>query len=338
MTVTLKDVARHAGVSPITVSRVFSGTHPVAESTRHKIVAAADALGYVPHLMARALVSQHNPMIGIVVIDLANPFFTPVIDAVQEVAHQAGYLTVINQSKFQPTLEAASLDQFRQMRLAGVLPVSVSPDLDHLQCLRATGVAVVSLARRWEAGDYVAVDHFAGGYLAGQHLCRLGHRKLACVANNHAISASQEKLAGFRAALHEYGVTLTSEQILWSSAVQVEEGVRCADAMLAQADQPTAVFVTADHQAVGFLHRLRQRGVRIPEDIAIVGHDDISYAEFLEVPLTTVALPKYELGRQAAQILLSRIQRGQGEHPAFQQILLEPQLIVRASCGGSPVQ
>ena len=291
MTATLKDVARKAGVSPITVSRVYSGTHPVAEATRHKIIVAADELGYAPHLMARALVSQHNPMIGIVVIDLANPFFTPVIDAVQEVVQQAGYLTVINQSKFQPALEAASLDHFRQMRLAGVLPVSVSPDLQHLQRLRKTGISVVSLARRWEEGDYVAVDHFAGGYLAGQHLCRLGHRKLACVANRQAISASKEKLAGFRAALSEHKIPFTPDQILWSNEVQVAEGARCADELLALADRPTAVFVTADHQAVGFLHRLRQRGVRVPEDIAIVGHDDISYAEFLEVPLTTVALP-----------------------------------------------
>ncbi len=336
MTATLKDVARKAGVSPITVSRVYSGTHPVAEATRRKIIAVADDLGYVPHLMARALVSQHNPMIGIVVIDLANPFFTPVIDAVQEVAQQAGYLTVINQSKFQPALEIASLDHFRQMRLAGVLPVSVAPNLHHLQRLRETGVSVVSLARRWDEGDYVAVDHFAGGYLAGQHLCRLGHRKLACVATRHALSASQEKLAGFRAALREHAITLAPEQILWSSEVQVAEGTRCADALLAQTDRPTAVFVTADHQAVGFLHRLRQRGVRVPEDVAIVGHDDITYAEFLEVPLTTVALPKYELGCQAAQILLVRIQTWDNLDAGFQQILLKPHLIIRASCGGVP--
>lgn len=336
MTATLKDVARKAGVSPITVSRVYSGTHPVAEATRRKIVAAANDLGYVPHLMARALVSQHNPMIGVVVIDLANPFFTPVIDAVQEVVQRAGYLTVINQSKFQPELEVASLDHFRQMRLAGVLPVSVSPDLQHLSRLRATGVPVVSLARRWDEGDYVAVDHFAGGYLAGCHLCRLGHRKLACVANSHASSASKEKLAGFRAALCEHHVMLAPEQILWSSEAQVTEGARCADELLALAKRPTAVFVTADHQAVGFLHRLRQRGVRVPEDIAIVGHDDISYAEFLEVPLTTIALPKYELGRRAAQILLERIQARDAIDEEFQQILLEPHLVVRASCGGAP--
>lgn len=336
MGVTIKDVARQAGVSPITVSRAFSGTHPVAAKTQHKIFAAAEELEYVPHLMARALASKHTPMIGAVVTTLSNPFFSPVIDAVHEVAQQSGYLTIINQSKADPDLEAAGLEHLRQMRTAGVLVVSVLPTLDHLEHLRDAGIAVVLMARRWPVGDYVAVDHFAGGYLAGKHLCSLGHRKIACVAAKHSLyPAATEKIEGFRAALREHDVLFSPDSMIWTNQVQVDEGIRAADALLELTDQPTAVFITADHQAVGVLHRLRKRGVRVPDDVAVVGHDDIRYAEFMEVPLTTVALPKYEIGERAAEILLARIQNSASLHDELQQVLLEPTLIVRTSCGAT---
>ena len=334
MSVTIKDVALRAGVSPITVSRAFSGTHPVATKTQRKIFAVAEELGYVPHLMARALASRHNPMIGAVVTTLSNPFFSPVIDAIQEVMRQSGYLTTINQSKFDPELEIAGLEQFRQMRTAGIITVSVLPELDHLDQLRETGVSVVLLARRWPTGDYVATDHFAGGYLAGEHLCRLGHRKIACVAPKQAIySAASEKIEGFQAALREYDVSFSPDWIIWTHQTSVKEGVQAADVLIEHPGQPTAVFITADHQAVGVLHRLRERGVSVPSDMAVVGHDDIRYAEFMEVPLTTVALPKYEIGQRAARILLERIENKDTPPDMLQQVLLKPKLIVRASCG-----
>lgn len=335
MTVTIKDVARRAGVSPITVSRAFSGTHPVAAKTQDKILAAAEELGYVPHLMASALASKHNnPMIGALVTSLSNAFFLPIIDSIQEVAQESGYLTTISQSKADPKLEVASLAQFRQMRTAGVLTVSSLPKLDHLENLRDSGVAVVLMTRRWPAGDYVAVDHFAGGYLAGKHLCGLGHQKIACVAAKQSIySAATDKIDGFRAALRDHDISFPDERMIWLDKVGVEDGMAAADVLLEQADPPTAVFITADHQAVGILHRLRERGVRVPDDMAIVGHDDILYAEFMEVPLTTVALPKYEIGKQATQILLERIQNSDIPKDELHQVLLEPTLIVRTSCG-----
>lgn len=334
MGITIKDVARRAGVSPITVSRAFSGSHPVAAKTQNKIFAVAEELGYVPHLMARALASKHNPMIGTMVTSLSNPFFLPIIDAIQDVAQKAGYLTTISQSKADPELEVLSLAQLRQMRTAGVLTVSSLPELDHLESLRDAGVPVVLMTRRWPAGDYVAVDHFAGGYLAGKHLCELGHRKIACIAAKQSIySAATDKIEGFRAALREHDVSFSSDWMIWLDEVGVAEARRAADVLLEQTDQPTAIFITADHQAVGMLHRLCERGVRVPDDMAVVGHDDILYAEFMEVPLTTVALPKYEIGRQATKILLERIQNSDSPQDELQQVLLEPTLIVRTSCG-----
>ncbi len=337
MAVTIKDVAREAGVSPITVSRAFSGTHPVAEETRAQIIAVARDLGYVPHGLARALVHQHIPMIGAVVFDLSNPFFAPIIDAFQEVTQQEDYLLVVNQSKYQFDLERNSIYQFRQMRLAGLLVVSIAPDLDHLTRLRSQGIAVVSVARPWAQGDYVTVDYFAGGYRVGKHLTGLGHRDFGCVAHDEPIRGGLwDRIQGFQAALREEGGLCRQEAMILTKAVRVSEGMRAADAFLARAERPTAVFVTADQLAIGFVHRLCERGVRVPEDVAVVGYDNIRFAAFMEVPLTTVALPTYEMGQEAARILFERIASDEDdEEGQTRQVVLQPELVVRASCGSS---
>ncbi len=336
MKVTIKEVAAQAGVSPITVSRAYSGSHPVAEETQQRIFAAADELGYVPDLVARALVSRRNPMIGVIVLDLANPFFSPVIDAIQEVVQQEGYLAVFQQSKYQIDLERASMEQFRQLRVAGVLPVSVATDMGYLAQLDATGTPVVSLARRWDAGDYVAVDYYAGGYMVGGHLAGLGHRRIACIAHNEPMRGGLwDRIQGFKAALQERDAPFADEDMILTSAVRVADGISAADAFLSLPGQPSAVFVTSDYLAVGFVHRLRERGVRVPDDVAVVGYDDIRFAEFLEVPLTTVSLPKYEIGRRAAEILFQRIAQPEEDRRELSQVLLQPSLVVRSSCGAS---
>jgi len=333
MSVTIRDVARKAGVSPITASRTFSGTHPVAEETRRKVLEAAEELGYVPDLLARALVHKQSPMIGVVVLELANPFFVPIIDATQAVAQQKDHLVIINQSERKLDLEQASLYQLRQMRVAGVLVTPASTELEHLQRLEAGGTPVVVVARRWDDGDYVTVDDFAGGHMAGEHLIRLGHRRISCVAHDEPHNtAVQDRVQGFQHALREAGCPFSPQCTIHTETLRMADAIRAADSFLALSERPTAVFVTADRLAIGFVHQLRERGLRVPGDVAVVSYDDIRYAEFLEVPLTTIALPKHDMGQQAAQILFERIEAGDAG-TARRQVLLEPKLIVRESCG-----
>ncbi len=334
MSVTIRDVARRAGVSPITASRALSdGPHPVAKETRRKVLAAAEELGYVPDLLARALVHKQSPVIGVVVLELANPFFAPILDAIQAVARQKDYMLIVNQSERQLGMEQTSVYQFRQMRVAGVLVTPVSTDSEHLRILRDAGTPVVVVARRWDEGDYVTVDDFAGGHLAGEHLVGLGHHKIACVALDEPDNlAVQARLGGFQAALQESAEFARRSTIL-TERLRISDGIWAADSFLELPDRPTAVFVTADRLAVGFVHRLQERGMRVPGDVAVVGYDDIRYAEFLQVPLTTVALPKYEMGRQAAQLLFDRIEKDGADDGEWRHVLLEPRLIVRASCG-----
>ncbi len=333
MAPTIKDVARQAGVSPITASRAFSGTHPVAEATRQRVFAAAEALGYVPDLLARGLVHKRSPIIGMVVLELSNPFVAPIIDAVQATARQRGYLLVISQSERQLDLERASLQRFREMRVAGVLVAPVTPDTAHLESLLAGGTPVVAIARCWGGGDYVTADDSAGGRLAAEHLLRLGHRRLGFLAmGEEGNTAVQARLNGFLGGLQEGGATCASEWRLYATRQTSEDGLHAADAFAELPVKPTAMFVTADRLAIGFVHRLRERGLQVPGDVAVVGYDDIEYNEFLEVPLTTVALPRQELGRLAAELLFGRIAAGDvGSEP--HQIQLAPRLIVRASCG-----
>jgi len=310
--VTMNDVARKAGVSAITVSRAFAGTAPVAGPTRQRILAAAEELGYVPHLLARGLARGRSTMIGVLVNELSNPFYTPPIDAIQAVAHDKNYMLVIAQSLRQPAVEIECVRQFREIRVAGLIVVPVAPQSDHLVHLRSQGTAVVAMSRVWPQGDYVAVDDVAGGHMAGEHLVQLGHQHIGCLAlDDPTHSGIRARVQGLRQ----------------------ENGLQAADAFLALSEPPAAVFVTSDRLAMGFMQGLLNKGVRIPDDIAIVGYDDILYAEVLSVPLTTIALPKYEMGQRAAQILFDRIEHG-ATADDLRQVLLPPQLVVRASSGG----
>lgn len=334
MSVTLSDVARAAGVSPITVSRAFTGTHPVAAKTRQRILQVAEELRYVPDPHARALVGKQMPVLGIVVPQLANPFFVSIIDGVQATARRYDHMLIIGQSERQVDLEQASLEEFRQFRVAGVLVTPTSTDAAHLHQLRDQGTAVVVIAREWD-GDYVTVDHSAGGALACNHLVGLGHRKIGCVAPVEAGNAAVDaRVKGFRTTLEQAGEAFSQEWLIRSNSVDAVDATRAADQFIELADRPTAVFVTTDQLAMGFIYRLQERGLRVPEDVAVVGYDDIVYAEYLSVPLTTVALPKYEMGARAVETLFERLGAG-GDHGAWRQVMLQPQLIVRASCGGS---
>lgn len=295
--------------------------------------AAAEELGYVPDLLARGLVHRRSPMIGMIVLELANPFVNPIIDGAQAVAFERGHLLVVSQSLRRRETEEASLSRFRQMRVAGVLVAPVSPDLRHLEELREQGVPVVAFSRQWANGDYVTVDDREGGRIAGEHLVALGHREIGFVAlGEPGNTAVEARLEGLLEALQRGGAVCRPEWRFFTQRQTPEEGVAAAEAFVRLVHRPTAMFVTADRVAIGFVHHLRTLGLRVPEDVAVVGYDDIHYSQFLEVPLTTVALPKYELGRQAAEILFRRIEAAEPGGPP-QQVLLPPRLVVRRSCG-----
>jgi LacI family transcriptional regulator len=283
--------------------------------------------------LARSLVQKRSPIIGVVIPELANPFFISIIDAIQTEAHKRELMVVIAQSERQEALEHKNINQFQQMRVAGAVVTPISPNLEHLQRLQAHGTKVIVVARQWHDGNYVTMDDYKGGYIVGEHLTRLGHRTIGCVSlNEPGNSAIQNRIMGFQISIEEAVGAYHRECLILTHTLHTDQGVQAADTFLELAEKPTAVFVTADHLAIGFVHRLLERGVRVPEDVAVVGYDDILYSEFLEVPLTTVALPKYKMGQLATQMLFEAMESGQ-DKTIQHQILLEPKLVIRSSCG-----
>jgi LacI family transcriptional regulator len=331
MRVTLAHVARRAGVSLITASRAFSGGDLVAKATRDRILAAGAELGYTPNLLARGLVHNRTTTVGIVILELANPFFAPMVSGIQAISAKRGFLVVTGESGRDEGQEHRYIEQFQQLRIGGIIVSPVTSRLDHLRRARASGTPVVVMARRWEDGDYVATDDIQGGELAARHLLERGHRKIGLVQlGDPDHTPVQSRVLGFRHVLASAGVSVPESWDLKVSGALIEHGMEAADRLLLLPDRPSALFVTSDRKAIGVMHRLLERGVRVPEDVAVIGYDDIPYAACAQIPLTTVAVPKRPVGEMSAELLFDRFD---GLAPSeFRQILLPPELVVRASC------
>jgi LacI family transcriptional regulator len=328
--VTLAHIARRAGVSPITASRALARSELVAPATLARVRAVAAELGYAPNLLARGLVQNRTSTVGVVVLELANPFFAPMLAAIQAAAARRGFLVVIGESGRDEATEREYVERFQQLRIGGVVVTPAGLAGGHLAAARKAGVPTVVMARRWADGDYVTADNLEGGRLVARHLLARGYRAVGLVQDERPDSASQSRVEGFCAALADAGVGVPEPWTLRTAGTRIEHGLDAADRLLALGARPRALFVTTDRMAMGVVHRLLARGLRVPEDVAVVGYDDIAYASCAQVPLTTVAIPMRRLGEVAAEILFDRIERrGPAGH---RQVLLPPALVVRASC------
>lgn len=325
--VTLAHIAARAGVSPITASRALRGSPLVTAPTRERVAAVAAELHYVPNLLARGLVQNRTPTVGVVVLELANPFFAPMLAAIEAVAAKRGFLVVVGESGRDEDTERQYLERFRQLRIGGLIVTPVR--VEHLAAA-AAGTPTVVMARRWDDGDYVTADNTEGGRLVAGHLLTRGYTRIGLVHGARPDSANLSRVVGFRTALGAGGIPVPERWTLVTPGTRIEHGIEAADWLIGLSDRPAAVFVTTDRMAMGVVSRLTDRGIRVPEDIAVVGYDDIPYAAAARVPLTTMAIPMWQLGEAAAEILFDRYNRVGPQEP--RQVLLAPELVVRASC------
>ncbi|RPI07080.1 MAG: LacI family transcriptional regulator [Zetaproteobacteria bacterium] len=280
--------------------------------------------------MARGLVQNRTATVGVVVLELSNPFFVPMLSAVETVAAKRGFLVVVGESGRDPDKERRYVEQFQQLRIGGIIVTTASRRFDHLAAARAGGTPVVLMARRWDEGDYVTADHVEAGRLVGKHLLARNYRRIGLVwTYEPENTAIEERVHGVREVLADAGLELPERWNLRTPTTLLEDGMDAADRYLAMTDRPRAVFVSTDRQAMGFVERLVSQGLRVPEDMAVVGYDDIPFAACARVPLTTVAIPMRRMGDLAAEILFDRLD-GVAESES-RQILLQPELIVRAS-------
>jgi LacI family transcriptional regulator len=326
----IKEVARRAGVSIGTVSNVLNRPELVASSTRQRVLDAISELGYVRNDSARQLRAGQSRQIALVVLDVTNPFFTDVVRGAEAAAEEHGVMVVVCNSGEDAAREHRHLDLLEEQRVRGVLitPVDESPGsrLEEL-IQRGTPVVLVDRGSGRHSRCSVAVDDLLGGRLAGEHLVEQGHRRIAFVGGPTTIAQVHDRHAGVAAAVEGHA-ELT---VVGTPNLTVASGRAAATeiASLPAAERPTAVFCANDLLALGVLQEMTQRGIHVPQDIAIVGYDDIEFAAAAAVPLSSVRQPREQLGRTAAALLLEEIEDdGRHEH---RHVVFQPELIVRES-------
>jgi LacI family transcriptional regulator len=329
----IKEVARRAGVSIGTVSNVLNRPDLVAASTRTRVLAAIAELGYIRNDSARQLRAGRSRQIAIVVLDVANPFFTDVVRGVEGAVEDHDVMVVVCNSGESASREQHHLDLLEEQRVRGVLitPVDDAPD-SRLERFMRRGTPVVLVDRGSGRPNQcsVAVDDVLGGRLAGTHLRERGHPRIAFVGGPFSIQQVADRHTGIAASLDDAAeVSVVETPNLTVASGRTAAG-RIAD--LPDPKRPTAVFCANDLLALGVLQEMTRRGVRVPQDIAIVGYDDIEFAAAAAVPLSSVRQPREQLGRTAAQLLLEEIEAGtRHEH---RHVVFQPELVVRESSTG----
>lgn len=324
--ITIGDVANRAGVSVGTVSNVVNRPERVAEATRKRVEEAIAALGWVPNGSAATLRAGRATLVGLIVPDIRNPFFTEVARGAEDMAAARGEAIVVCNTDWRLDSERRALEALARQRVRGVIINPAGEDERYLAWLSDRGIALVLLDHRRSAGlvPSVVVDDVLGGRLAGEHLVHLGHRRIALVNGPSSIPQCEDRRLGLLAALA--ASDLDPERDLVSVEVETMDaaaGLAAVDHVFAAAS-PTAIFCTNDLLAIGVIHGLRKRGLRAPDDVGVVGYDDVELAAMTDPPLTTVHQPTYELGATAYELL----RRGAPEQRAF-----SPHLVERQSTG-----
>ncbi|WP_431914976.1 LacI family DNA-binding transcriptional regulator [Nonomuraea jabiensis] len=328
--VSIKDVAAHAGVSPGTVSNVLNRPGKVAPATRERVEAAISELGFVRHGSASSLRAGHSRTIGLSVIDIGNPFFTEVAAGVEDVASELGYAVILGNSAGSQDKEERNLRVLAEHRVRGVLITPSGEDPGRLDRLRERGISVVLVDHPAHRPDQcaVAVDDVAGGRAAVTHLLAKGARSVAYVTGPMTIRQCVERLEGAKAAMRAAGLDPGDLKVAETATMTARAGEKAA-ADLIGSGLPEAVFCANDLLALGVLRALLRAGVRVPEDVALMGYDDIDFAAASTVSLSSMRQPTYQLGRIATELLLDECDNP--ETHAHQHIMFQPELVARES-------
>jgi LacI family transcriptional regulator len=330
--VTVKDVAQAAGVSQATAARALGGYGYVSPSARRSIEDAARNMGYRRHAVARALASNVTHTVGLVVSDIENPFFAAAARGLSDALEASGYTILLANSDEDLEREGRLVEAFRSRRVDGLVVVpSVATKTRHLADLVAAEVPLVLFDRpvRGLKVDVVLVDNKEGAKTAVSHLLRRGHRRVGIVSDPPEISSSAERLEGYRAAHEEARVPVDERLIVLTGSTQAD-GYRGAKALLERAKRPTGIFTANNMMSVGTLLALRDLGLQVPHDVALVGFDDLEWTTLIEPPLTVVRQPVNDIGRHAGERLLARMN---GDRSPPHRIRLPTEFIVRGSCG-----
>jgi LacI family transcriptional regulator len=329
------DVAKRANVSAATVSAVVNESAYVSPALKTRVQNAITQLGYRPNSVARSLAQQRTRIIGMVALNIANPFWPAVVRGAEDAVRASGYELLLVNSDDDPIKEAQDLRLFLAKRVDGILLTKAAGRMpaDLQAQLKAANVPIVQLMRLGTGlrSDVVTVDEEGGAYEAVAHLLRLGYTRIGML-NGPAVSTSRRRFAGYRQALESWGRRVDPDLVV-SSDFRVEAGYDCGVTLLRR--KPDAVFVANYLMAVGFMQAVRQYQLRCPEDIGIVTCDDHPWLDAFAPRLTTINLPKYEIGRRAAELLVAALEPRDGapRRRAAKTVTLNTSLRIRESCG-----
>lgn len=326
---TLDDVARHVGVTPATVSNVITGKGSVSEGTRNRVFAAIEELGYQPNLVARSLAQKKTQTLALIVPTIANPFYAEIAEEIERTAWHHGYQLILCNTFCDPSLGQEHLKALSRrwvdgaLMMGGSLPVADLLDATRAGPRRLPMVLCIPCEEERTTGlSMVDLDYWYAGELAALHLISSGHRRLAVIADDpgHA-----PRLSGFRATLAASGIDLPPAFIQPGDST-MQRGYQATRTLLSLPTPPTALFATNDLMALGAMEAALDEGLTLPDDLSVVGLDDIMIGAHMHPPLTTIATPKHELAKQAVELLLRHID--DNENPSV-GLMVRPHLIVR---------
>lgn len=319
MSATIKDVAKLAGVSVATVSRVLNDLPGYSEETRAKVLNAVTELGYQPNAIARGLVNKRTQTIGVLFPSVSSAFSSEILHGIEEAAQEHGYSVVVCNTAEDGKRTMKYLQVLREKQVDGIILSSGVLKEEYYETLRKMGIPVVLVASKSEYADipYVKVDDHQAAYDACTYLIQQGHRRIGMISGPaHDVIAGEPRIAGFRAALADHGLPVDEAPVL-DGRFSFAGGCKAAEELLRQAPEVTAVFAAGDEMAIGVISTALRLGVAVPAQLSVIGYDNLKLAEMSYPPLTTVAQPLAGMGRLAASKLLTRIETGQPEASEF---------------------
>lgn len=336
---TIQDVARLAGVSTATVSRVLSNNgYPVSRELAEKIRKVAEEINYVPNLLGKQLKKNSNNTIGVIIPSISNPFYSTLMLGIEEIARKHQHHVLLCNTLQDEKIEEQYLNTLMQMQIKGLVISSISSNMALLDRLIGRQLKIVAIDQKIESDKIAQIefDYRKGGYLATRHLIEKGHRRIAYVTAPLDRPSRRSIFQGYRDAMGEAGLAIgegwvqeaEEEEQVYNSVYEFNNGANLTERLLALPELPTAVFCCNDMTAIGVGSAIARHGLSVPDDISLLGFDDIPFASMVTPPLSTVRQPDYDMGRLACNMLFEMIE---GEHKEAMNITLQPKLIERAS-------
>jgi LacI family transcriptional regulator len=334
--ITIKDIAKIAHVSNTTVSRALNNQSRIRNETKERILSIAKELSYRPDFIARSLVMKRTKTLGLVITTIANPFYTELAQGIEATARKLGYNIILCSTQSDLGTERLDIEMLRSKGVDGIILTSAHMGDPNIVELAEEGFPIVLVNRRTYDPmvrglvDYVGIDNIQGGFWAVEHLIKLGHRRIGIIGGSSESSVGFERLEGGKRALTAYGLKQIDDYFLEGDFLK-ESGYRGGMKFIKMADPPTAVFAANDYMALGTYQAVMEEGLKVPEEIAIVGFNDIEFTSMKGIELTTIGQKKYEMGALSVENLVEKIE-GRKVHPP-QEIILKPELIIRRTCG-----